>query len=282
MPQLAGTAAVHGRIAYAPQSAWILTDTVRNNILLGAPFDAARYDAVVRACALDVDIANFPDGDATEIGERGVTLSGGQRARLSLARALYTEADVYLLDDPLSAVDTRVARILFEQAIRGFLRGKAVLLVTHHVAFARQADRLIVVEDGRITGDGTFAELIAADGSNGAVTEVLGYRTVLYSHAVPDANLNVDAAADAAVSTGTAEANGAADAAKAEAPAKAAEGTGAIGQGGTEDRVVGRVTGETYRSYFQHGGGPLGAWIILVVIVRSSRFLVRCAMRHMD
>ena len=119
MPQLAGEVRLDGRVAYAPQSPWILADTVRGNILFGAPLVEDRYAAVVRACALDVDIAGFPHGDATLIGERGVTLSGGQRARLGLARALYVDADVYLLDDPLSAVDTRVARILFDSAIRG-------------------------------------------------------------------------------------------------------------------------------------------------------------------
>ena len=119
MPRASGTVRLAGRVAYAPQSPWILGDTVRGNILFGAALDEDRYAAVVRACALDVDIAGFPQGDDTPIGERGVTLSGGQRARLGLARALYADADVYLLDDPLSAVDTRVARILFENAIRG-------------------------------------------------------------------------------------------------------------------------------------------------------------------
>ena len=119
VPRVDGTFSTYGRVAYASQSAWILSGTVRNNILFGMPFDRVRYDRIVRACALDRDFANFPDGDATAIGERGVTLSGGQRARISLARALYFDADVYLLDDPLSAVDARVSRILFDQAIRG-------------------------------------------------------------------------------------------------------------------------------------------------------------------
>lgn len=103
-----GTIDVHGSLSYASQEPWILSETVRDNILFGTPYDEERYKAVIHACALEADIASFVAGHDTQIGERGVTLSGGQKARLSLARAVYRKASVYLLDDPLSAVDTKV------------------------------------------------------------------------------------------------------------------------------------------------------------------------------
>lgn len=104
---------VSGRVAYVAQSAWIQTGTVKDNILFGLPFDEARYKNALRACALDQDIKSFSHGDLTEIGERGINMSGGQKQRIQLARAVYNDADVYMLDDPFSAVDAQTAATLF-------------------------------------------------------------------------------------------------------------------------------------------------------------------------
>ena len=105
-------------ISYAPQSAWIFADTIRANILLGKPMDEERYKNVIKACCLDIDLQNFGEvGDLLMIGDKGVNLSGGQKARISLARALYADADLYLLDDPLAAVDPKVAKKIFDQCI---------------------------------------------------------------------------------------------------------------------------------------------------------------------
>ena len=121
-----------------PQQAWCQNASLKDNIVFGdAGKDDARYGACIEACALGPDISSFPGGDATEVGERGVTLSGGQQARVALARALYADADVYLLDDPLSAVDAHVGEHLFESAICGLVaRGKTVVLATHQVSLA--------------------------------------------------------------------------------------------------------------------------------------------------
>lgn len=127
LPVASGRLEVHGRVAYAAQEAWIFSGTVRANILFGKPMDAARYREVVRVCALDRDLELLAEADQTIVGERGVSLSGGQKARVNLARALYAEADVYILDDPLSAVDAPVAKQIFNQSLRKFLRDKTLI-----------------------------------------------------------------------------------------------------------------------------------------------------------
>ena len=146
---------------YSAQAPFVLSDSVRDNIIAGRPFNAARYAVVLTACALDNDIKSWAEGDATRVGERGVTLSGGQKARVALARTLYAEEAAYLLDDPLAAVDATVGAQLWAQAIRGPLTANAaVVLVTHHVSFAARADRIIVLGNGgRVVAVGTWAEL---------------------------------------------------------------------------------------------------------------------------
>lgn len=135
------------RIAYVPQEAWILDTTVRENILFGLPFDEARYREVLVACCLVGDLQQW-GGDMAEVGEKGQTLSGGQRQRLSLARACYSDSDLYLLDDPISAVDANVGRLLLQNCITGFLKNKIVVLVTHHPAPARLADQVVFLDIG--------------------------------------------------------------------------------------------------------------------------------------
>jgi ABC-type multidrug transport system fused ATPase/permease subunit len=154
---------VRGSVAYCQQVPWILGATVRDNVLFGAPYEAARYRAALAACALEEDLAAMPAGDATEIGERGISLSGGQKARLALARAAYSGAQVQLLDDPLSAVDARVGRVLFDACIgpRGVMRGAARVLVTHQRQYLPRCDRIVVVVGGEIVAEGSYEELAA-------------------------------------------------------------------------------------------------------------------------
>jgi ATP-binding cassette subfamily C (CFTR/MRP) protein 4 len=152
---------VEGRVAYVAQSPWIITASVRENVTFGLTFDEERYARVLHACCLEEDIAGFESGDMTVVGERGVNLSGGQRARIGLARACYLDADVYLLDDPLSAVDARVGRQLFERCLTGLLGGKTRVLVTHQLHFIRDADAISVLHAGRVVMQGTFDELAA-------------------------------------------------------------------------------------------------------------------------
>lgn len=140
-------------ISYAPQSPWIFADTIRANILLGKAMNEERYKTVIKACCLHIDLQNFGSaGDLLMIGDKGVNLSGGQRARISLARALYADADLYLLDDPLAAVDPKVAKNIFEQCIgtHSLLRGKTRILVTHQTKFLVEADQLILITNGQI------------------------------------------------------------------------------------------------------------------------------------
>lgn len=147
--------------ALCPQQAWIQNTTLRGNILFGSPFDASWYQEVVDACCLGPDIDNLSAGDLTEIGERGVNLSGGQQQRINLARAIYANRDVILMDDPLSAVDAHVGRHMFEHAICGVLKNKTRILSSHNLDVLRRCDRVLWLEDGRISGLGTFGDLIA-------------------------------------------------------------------------------------------------------------------------
>mmetsp|Transcript_2922 Transcript_2922/g.6525 ORF Transcript_2922/g.6525 Transcript_2922/m.6525 type:complete len:1532 (-) Transcript_2922:147-4742(-) len=156
--------AMNGFASYCTQSPWVVNDTLRGNILFGRDYDEERYNKVLDVCALDDDIAVLPAGDKTEIGERGINLSGGQKARVSLARAMYSEdTRLLLLDDPLSAVDSHVGEHLFSKAIAGeFSQGKTRILVTHHVHVLSRCDSVIVMEGGTIKHQGRYQDLIAS------------------------------------------------------------------------------------------------------------------------
>ncbi|CAG2105078.1 unnamed protein product [Medioppia subpectinata] len=150
---------VRGRVSYAPQESWAFIASVRQNILFGSQYNEEKYNRVVKACALDRDFKLFPYGDQTLVGERGVSLSGGQKARISLARALYHSADIYLLDDPLSAVDTHVAKHLFQKCCVEYLKDKTRVLVTHQIQFLRDAHQILVLNDGECVAIGSYNEL---------------------------------------------------------------------------------------------------------------------------
>ncbi|CAH0600445.1 unnamed protein product [Chrysodeixis includens] len=162
LPLLSGSVHVGGNVSYASQEPWLFAGSVRQNILFGQAMDRPRYNAVVRRCALDRDFTLFPHGDKTVVGERGVSLSGGQRARISLARAVYKRADIYLLDDPLSAVDAHVGRHLFESCLVGYLRNTTRILVTHQLQFLRDVDQIIILKNGSIAAAGNFDTLSAS------------------------------------------------------------------------------------------------------------------------
>jgi len=160
LPSKKGSVQVKGRISYASQEAWIFNGSLKYNITFGQEFDEAKYRKVIRVCALERDIELLSEGDMTLVGERGVSLSGGQRARVNLARAVYKDADVYIMDDPLSAVDANVGRHLFNECIMGYLGDKPRILVTHQLQYLTDADRIIALSDGKCIGQGTFAELV--------------------------------------------------------------------------------------------------------------------------
>ncbi|KAI1884962.1 hypothetical protein AGOR_G00215300 [Albula goreensis] len=160
MTLLEGAVAVSGGFAYVAQQAWILNDSLRENILFGKEYDAEKYNSVLEACCLNPDISDLPFGDMTEIEERGANLSGGQRQRVSLARALYSERPILLLDDPLSAVDAHVGAHLFRSAIRGAARGRTVLFVTHQLQYLAECDEVVLMKDGQIAEQGTHDQLM--------------------------------------------------------------------------------------------------------------------------
>ncbi|KAG0348379.1 hypothetical protein BG005_011567 [Podila minutissima] len=159
-----GEVTVYGRMAYVAQQAWIVNDTLRDNIIFGNTFDQAKYDHVLMSCGLLPDLAMLPAGDQTEIGERGINLSGGQKQRVSLARAAYEDADIYLFDDPLSAVDAHVDQHLWQHLIgpEGLLKDKTRVLVTHAIHHLEQVDQIVVVKDGKISEVGQYDTLMAA------------------------------------------------------------------------------------------------------------------------
>jgi ABC-type multidrug transport system fused ATPase/permease subunit len=144
-----GSMGMRGSIAYCDQKPWILNATLRNNVLFGLPYDEQRFDAAVHAASLEDDLSVLPGGAETEIGERGINLSGGQKARVALARAVYRDADVYLLDDPLSAVDAHVCDHLFRECIQGALKDKTVVLVTHQAHLLSKCDLICVLDQGK-------------------------------------------------------------------------------------------------------------------------------------
>ncbi|XP_029847824.3 multidrug resistance-associated protein 5 isoform X2 [Ixodes scapularis] len=164
MNLLKGDIDVNGNIAIATQQAWIFNATIRDNILFGLPYLKSRYDAVLDACCLLPDLAQFTSSDLTEIGERGVTLSGGQRQRISLARALYSDRDIFLLDDPLSAVDSKVANQLFRKCIQTAMQGKTVFLVSHSMHVLEKCQQVLFMKGGRIIERGTHAALMSFPG----------------------------------------------------------------------------------------------------------------------
>ncbi|KAM7463733.1 hypothetical protein LguiA_031854 [Lonicera macranthoides] len=159
---ITGSIQVYGNIAYVSQSAWIQTGTIQENILFGSPLDSRRYKETLEKCSLLKDLELLPYGDLTEIGERGVNLSGGQKQRVQLARALYQDADIYLLDDPFSAVDAHTASSLFNEYVMGALYGKTVLLVTHQVDFLPAFDSVLLMSDGEILHAAPYHELLAS------------------------------------------------------------------------------------------------------------------------
>ncbi|XP_017068419.2 LOW QUALITY PROTEIN: probable multidrug resistance-associated protein lethal(2)03659 [Drosophila eugracilis] len=151
----------NGALSYSSQEPWLFSGTVRQNILFGQPMDRQRYDNVVQKCALERDFDLLPFKDKSLVGERGSSLSGGQRARIGLARAVFRDASIYLLDDPMSAVDTKVANHIFEHCVRGYLEGSTVVLVTHQQQFLQLADQIVILEKGQVSAVGTYESLLS-------------------------------------------------------------------------------------------------------------------------
>ncbi|VAH81754.1 unnamed protein product [Triticum turgidum subsp. durum] len=171
VPKLSGVVRTCGTIAYVSQSAWIQSGKVQENILFGKQMDSEKYDSVLELCSLKKDLESFPSGDQTFIGERGINLSGGQKQRVQIARALYQDADIYLFDDPFSAVDAHTGSHIFKECLLGALAQKTVVYVTHQLEFLPAADLILVIKDGIIAQSGRYNEIL---GSGEEFMELVG------------------------------------------------------------------------------------------------------------
>ncbi|KAK7480989.1 hypothetical protein BaRGS_00027804 [Batillaria attramentaria] len=165
MDKLKGRVTIKGSVAYVAQQAWIQNATVRDNILFNKAYREDKYRMILKACELERDLEILSAGDMTEIGEKGINLSGGQKQRVSVARAVYSDSDVFLLDDPLSAVDSHVGKAIFKNVIgpKGLLQKKTRVLVTHGVHWLPMVDEIVVLMDGRISEVGSYTKLIEHD-----------------------------------------------------------------------------------------------------------------------
>ncbi|CAH9109006.1 unnamed protein product [Cuscuta europaea] len=164
-----GKVRVCGTTSYVAQTAWIQNATIQENILFGSPMDMDRYKHVIRVCSLEKDMEIMEHGDQTEIGERGINLSGGQKQRIQLARAVYQDSDIYFLDDIFSAVDAQTGSEIFKECVKGILRNKTILLVTHQVDFLHNADLILLMRDGEIVQSGKYGELLESGLDFGAL-----------------------------------------------------------------------------------------------------------------
>ena len=156
---------IDATVSYVAQTAWVQSMSLRENVLFGKAYDENKYHQALEAACMETDIDLLPNGDNTEIGEKGITLSGGQKQRTAIARAVYADADLAILDDPLSALDAHVSKDVFKRCIRGVLRRNSVLLVTHALQFTEFADNILVMKDGRVVASGTYSDLMERDSS---------------------------------------------------------------------------------------------------------------------
>eukprot|EP00358_Blepharisma_japonicum_P003110 CAMPEP_0202945248 /NCGR_PEP_ID=MMETSP1395-20130829/6221_1 /ASSEMBLY_ACC=CAM_ASM_000871 /TAXON_ID=5961 /ORGANISM="Blepharisma japonicum, Strain Stock R1072" /LENGTH=223 /DNA_ID=CAMNT_0049645023 /DNA_START=1349 /DNA_END=2017 /DNA_ORIENTATION=+ len=159
-------------VAYASDEPWLVAGSIKENILMGLEYDENVYKETVAACALTKDFELFETGDETLVGDRGITLSGGQKARISLARAVYSQKEILFLDDPLSAVDAEVSGILFNDCIKKALKGKTVILVTHQVNILSQADKILVLDEGSQIFFGNYENFLQTPAALAVIGEI--------------------------------------------------------------------------------------------------------------
>ncbi|CAE6522225.1 unnamed protein product [Rhizoctonia solani] len=251
-------------VSYAGQHPWLEHATIRDNILYGLPYNQARYEAVLDACALRPDLKIFPAGDQTEIGEKGVSLSGGQRARCALARAVYSYSKTVLLDDPLAAVDMHTARHLVDKCLAGpLMEGRTIVLVTHHVRMCLDtASYLVELSNGRITRQGTIADLRGKEQLSAILQTQLEDDTI-------EAESEVTAAPGEVPQTNEADV-GTSDAADTPTEETTHQHNSNIGKLVDEEaRAEGRVSLRTYWTYIK--AASVWSWLASLVLLLALR-----------
>ncbi|XP_017087305.2 probable multidrug resistance-associated protein lethal(2)03659 [Drosophila bipectinata] len=241
-----GRVEIHGRISYAAQQPWVFQGSIRENILFVEPYEEHRYRAVIHACQLERDLELLPRGDATVVGERGISLSGGQKARIALARAVYRQADIYLFDDPLAAVDAQVGKLLMDKCFHRLLAGKMRILVTHHVQLLKSVDHLLLLEGGTITQQGTYEKL----------------KDVITHHAALD--LEAIEADKQQVKRVLSQVDRTSKLSKGEEQKEAVD---VSEDPNAEQQLQGAVSYDTYNAYFRALGAPLLVWLVLSMFV---------------
>ncbi|XP_020802461.1 probable multidrug resistance-associated protein lethal(2)03659 [Drosophila serrata] len=242
-----GRVEIHGRISYAAQQPWVFQGSIRENILFVEPYEEHRYRAVVHACQLERDLELLPRGDATVVGERGISLSGGQKARIALARACYRQADIYLFDDPLAAVDAQVGKLLMDKCFHRLLAGKMRILITHHVQLLKSVDHLLLLEAGHLTQQGSYEQL----------KDIITHHAALDLEAIEEDKIQVKRVLSqvdrtSKLSKGEEEAS---NALEMDADAN------------NEQQLQGAVSYETYKAYFRALGAPFLACLVLSLFV---------------
>ncbi|KAG8444998.1 hypothetical protein GDO86_009951 [Hymenochirus boettgeri] len=256
MTLLEGSIAVSGTFAYVAQQAWILNATLRDNILFGKDYDEERYNTVLSVCCLRPDLAILPNSDLTEIGERGANLSGGQRQRISLARALYSDRSIYVLDDPLSALDAHVGNHIFNSAIKKYLKSKTILFITHQLQYLVDCDHVIYMKEGCITERGTHEDLIKINGEYASVYN--NFQLGDTPHIEINLKKNINSSIKKQLEKGNKSGS-----VKKEKTVKKEEGQ--IMQ--LEEKGKGSVPWSIYGAYIQSAGGPFAFLIIMTLFV---------------
>ncbi|KAL2077492.1 hypothetical protein ACEWY4_026996 [Coilia grayii] len=256
MTLLEGSVSVSGGFAYVAQQAWILNDSLKENILFGNEYFEEKYNAVLEACCLIPDLAELPYGDMTEIGERGANLSGGQRQRVSLARALYSERPILLLDDPLSALDARVGSHLFHSAIRRASGEKTVLFITHQLQYLSECDDVILMKDGQIAEHGTHAQLMARERDYASLFNSVQQENLVRKNLKNKQNGKRETTQDSSQ------------------PAKPAQPPSMPKSGGqlmqAEEKGSGAVSWAVYKAYIKAAGGPLALILNLLLFIGTT------------
>ncbi|KAL4363120.1 hypothetical protein GQ457_04G028790 [Hibiscus cannabinus] len=259
MHKISGKVKLCGSTAYVAQTSWIQNGTIQENILFGLPMNEEKYREVVRVCCLQKDLEMMEFGDQTEIGERGINLSGGQKQRIQLARAVYQDCDIYLLDDVFSAVDAHTGTDIFKECVRGALKGKTILLVTHQVDFLHNVDLILVMRDGMIVQSGKYNNLLDSGLDFGAL--VAAHETAMElveaGNTMPGENSNKTSKPSQGVSN-LGEANG-------ESQDKTNSNKGDSKLIKDEERETGKVGFHVYKMYCTEAFGWWGVAAILLI-----------------